>query len=264
MSQAAVGDAMSDLDELAQAPSRPKLRLRFSLLALFAFVTVACLALAWLVQPEYVVATALVEVATVQPSLLGDESTNHFDESEFERFKSTQLVLLKSSHVIDPALGNPGIASLPTLMSKQDPAAWLSENLDVGFPSDSELLAIRLRGPEWASKELTAIVNAVTSAYLQAASSQVHSSLLGMRDVRSATYQRLTAEVERLMLRQNERAAELGEKAKDSLEMVILAQELEIHTEQMRGMRRRLIRDSLEARSPNRIRLVQRAAITSE
>jgi hypothetical protein len=264
MSQAAVGDAMSDLDELAQAPPRSKLRLRFSLLALFAFVTVACLALAWLVQPEYVVATALVKVATVQPSLLGDEPTNRFDEREFEVFKKTQLALLKSLHVIDPALRNRGIASLPMLISKQDPAAWLSENLDVGFRSDSELLAIRLRGPEWAAKELAAIVNAVTNEYLQAARGEVLSRRLEMRDVRSAELHRLSAEVERLMLRRNERAAELGEKAKDSLEMMFLGQELEIHTELMRGMRRRLKYDMLEARSPSRIQLVLSAAITSE
>jgi hypothetical protein len=46
--------------------------------------------------------------------------------------------------------------------------------------------------------------------------------------------------------------------------MMILTQELEIHTELMRGMRRRLNYDMLEARSPSRIQLVLSAAITSE
>ena len=54
-----VSDPM--VDDEAAAP-RPKYRLRFSLLALFVFITLVCLALAWLVQPNRVVATALFEV----------------------------------------------------------------------------------------------------------------------------------------------------------------------------------------------------------
>jgi hypothetical protein len=100
MSQTAAGDVTSDLDELEQSPPRSKLRLRFSLLALLAFVTVACLVLAWLVQPNIVVATALFEVAMVEPTLLGDESIDRFNEREFELVKNTQLAKLSSYYVI--------------------------------------------------------------------------------------------------------------------------------------------------------------------
>jgi hypothetical protein len=199
MSQAAAGDVTSNVDDLAQSPPRSKLRVRFSLLALFAFVTLACFALAWLVQPRIVVATALFEVGRIKPTLLGDEATARFDEREFEIFKNTQLAKLSSYFVLNKALRKPGIAALPILAGKQDPTGWIQKRLETGFPGDGELLSIRLRGPESAAKDLGAIVDAVAKAYEEEIVYNQKSRALGERDLRAQSLQGLTKEVEEKM-----------------------------------------------------------------
>ena len=89
--------------------------LRFSLLALLLFVTVICIALAWLVQPNRVVATALFEVMSSPQTFLSDELTSHPNDQEFEILKKTQLAKIKSNYVLTAAIRNPGVASLPIL-----------------------------------------------------------------------------------------------------------------------------------------------------
>ena len=150
------------IDYEASAP-RSKYRLRFSLLALFLFVTLICLALAWLVLPKRVVATALFEVSSSERKLMGDQP---YDEREFEIVKKTQLAKLNSYYVLQAAVRNPGVAALPVFQNQPDPVVWLQENLEVDFPEDGEILAIRLRGPEARSNDLVLIVDAVAKAYV--------------------------------------------------------------------------------------------------
>jgi hypothetical protein len=264
VSQASADEVTSNLDDLGQDPPRSKLRLRFSLLALFLFVTVACLALAWIVQPNRVVATALFEVAMVQPTLIGNESTDRFNEREFELLKNTQLAKLRSHYVLNAALRKPGIAALPLLASKKDTTAWLQKRLDAEFPGGGELLAIRLRGPESAASDLAMIVNAVAKAYEEEVVYDQKSRKLAARDLRAKSLQGLTIELEEQMRELNEMAAEAGEEAKDSPAIKIRQHEIDVLTEQMRALRRRVERDDLEAKSPSRIRFVQPAVVSPE
>ena len=46
-----------------------------------------------------------------------------------------------------------------------DPIAWLQDRLDVEFPENAEILAIKLHGTEEQAPELVAIVDAVANAY---------------------------------------------------------------------------------------------------
>jgi hypothetical protein len=264
MSEPSTNNGASDLDDFSQSPPRSKFRLRFSLLALIVFVTVACLALAWLVQPNLVVATALFEVASVRPTLLGDESTVRFDEREFELLKNTQRAKLSSHYVVYKALRQPGIAALPILAGKSDPAAWLQKRLEVDFPGGGEILAIRLRGPESYANDLAKLVDAVAQAYEEEVIYDQRSRTLQERDLRAKLLQSLTEEVSESMQRLYDMTAEMGETAKDSVEIKMLQQELDILTEQMGELRRRLERDDLEANSPPRIRKVQPAVVSPE
>jgi hypothetical protein len=264
MSQTAAGDVTSDFDELEQSPPRSKLRLRFSLLALLAFVTVACLVLAWLVQPNMVVATALFKVTMVEPTLLGDESIDRFNEREFELVKNTQLTKLSSYYVLNKALRKPGIAALPILASKRDPVAWLQEQLEADFPGDGELLAIRLRGPESFSADLVQIVDAVSDAYQEEVIFGQKSRMLNDRELQSQALRELTKEAQAQMQLLNDMAAELGEEAKNSSELKMRQQEVDVLTEQIRELRRHLERDKLESRSPSGITKVQPAVAAPE
>jgi hypothetical protein len=264
MSQASAGDVTSNLNELEQDPPRSKLRLRFSLLALFVFVTVACLALTWLVQPRRVVATAWFRVAMAPPTLIGDETIDRFDEQEFELFKNTQRAMLKSPYVLEAAFRQPGIASLPVLASKKDPAAWLQEHLEVDFPEDGELMAIRLRGPESATNDLKTVVDAVAIAYGQAASNHEASQWLSRRDERADVRRALESEVASALQRLNDQVVESGEKARESTALKLQQLEADVLIEQLQELRRREKRDELNARSPSRIELVQPAVVSPE
>ena len=93
---------------------------------------------------------------------MGDQ---RYDELEFEIFKKTQLAKIYSYYVLQAALRNPVVAALPVFQNQPDPVAWLQENLEVDFPQDGEILAIRLRGPESHTNDLVLIVNEVTKAY---------------------------------------------------------------------------------------------------
>ncbi len=154
---------MSSVDENTEP--RSTFRLRFSLLALFIFVTLVCLLLAWWVQPNRWVATASFRVSSRQPTILGDESGRPHDEHEFEVFKNTQLALLKSHFVLTAALRKPGVASLSTLQSQADPIEWLERHLEIEFPQDSEIMEISLGGTESQTSDLVRIVDAVATAY---------------------------------------------------------------------------------------------------
>jgi hypothetical protein len=73
----------------SESPPRSKLRLHFSLLALFIFLALACVVLVWFVQPNRVVATAVFRVAHARPTIFA-ESTS-LDEHEYEVIKRTHL-----------------------------------------------------------------------------------------------------------------------------------------------------------------------------
>jgi myosin heavy subunit len=164
----------------ARTTHRP-FRLRFSLLALLIFITLVCLALAWLVQPNRVKATALFRVSRQPPSILGIAASQP-SEQDFEILKKTQLALLKSTVVLSAAARKPGVASLAVLQ-KRDPVEWLNDNLQVEFPLNSEILAITITGPEKHATDLAKLVDAVAGAYYDEVISKEQQQRLAARDL---------------------------------------------------------------------------------
>jgi len=139
--------AESYLDDLAAEPdTNSRRRLRFSLLAFLLAITVVALTLGWLIQPNYVVATALFEVRNEQLSIIAKDRP--FSKEDYELLKKTQIALLKSKYVLSSALVNPGIASLSVLARADDKEAWLQDHLQIEFPQDGEILSISLSGTE--------------------------------------------------------------------------------------------------------------------
>ncbi|MBI3462084.1 MAG: hypothetical protein HY000_03355 [Planctomycetes bacterium] len=113
------------------------------------------------------VATSLLRIAFREPRLLSDRHDAYpASRDEFEMYRRTQSVLLKSVVILGPALGRPEVADLEMLQRHQDdPVAWLAEALEVDFPGDAEILRISLRGDN--AKELPTLVNAVVDAFLR-------------------------------------------------------------------------------------------------
>jgi hypothetical protein len=241
-------------------PHRSKLRLRFSLLALLVFVTIACLALAWLVQPTIVVATALFQVDRVQSTLSDGESSRRFDELEFELFKNTQIAKLNSYYVLNAALRQPGIAALPVFTGIRDPVTWLQQRLKVEFPHQGEILAISLRGPESQAPDLQRIVDAVAKAYQEEVINAERTRRLGTRDLKTMLLKKLRNEIEVQMKRLNEMMAESGE-SKASVDVRLRQLELDVLTGLLSEGQLELQRMDIEANAPSRIRQVQPAVV---
>lgn len=170
-------------------------RLRFSLLALLIFITLVCFLLAWLVQQKRVVATALFEVGSTQDGILSDEPAKRPNDQEFDILKKTQLAKLKSNFVLTAALRNPGIASLPILRAQKDPVDWLQDRLEVDFPENAEILAIRLHGTEEQAEDLIRIVDAVAAAYQREVIFELRQRRLGTRDMLARNLEDLNHEI---------------------------------------------------------------------
>jgi polysaccharide biosynthesis transport protein len=106
------------------------------------------------------------KVSARPTTLLGSDS-DRFDAREFEIFQQTQISLIKSHFVLQAALRDRSIASLPILAGKENPVAWLGAHVEADFPHKDEVLAIRMRGAADNSSDLKQLVDAVANAYLK-------------------------------------------------------------------------------------------------
>src|SRR3954468_24742337 len=118
-----------------EAPTSPehtgrRFRIRYSLVALFVFITLVCIVLAWMVQPKRVVVIALFEISRENPSLTAERSSPRAIGDDFENLRNTQLALLKEDYVLKSAVRNPAIAGLRALQTSDDPVAWLKDHLE--------------------------------------------------------------------------------------------------------------------------------------
>jgi hypothetical protein len=196
-------------DDLSDVPPR-RFRLRFSLLFLLLVVTGSCVFLGWYVQPERATATALFEVSSSPAMRLTGDSSAPLDVNAFELLKKTQLAKLKSNYVLTAAIRNPAIASLPIFNGKADPVEWLSENLEVGFPQDSELLEISLTGVKEKASDVVQVVDAVAKAYKDEVISDERQRRLSTRDLLARNLQNLNEEIKRSLDEYNDIARESG------------------------------------------------------
>src|SRR5262249_41034885 len=103
-------------------------------------------------------------VARVKPSVMRQPLVQEA-EPDFETYKRTQVVLVKSRLVLNAALRDPRVADLPILTKQLDPIEWLERILEVTFPDNTEIMRIRVRGPS--PVESAKLVNAVTDAYMR-------------------------------------------------------------------------------------------------
>src|SRR5256885_4788841 len=101
----------------------PRLAVVIILLAIFGLIV------AWMVQPEGVTATALFEVRSDRPSLVGNQPAQPSRDRDFKILKNTQLALLKSKFLLTSALRNPTIGGSPVFAGVADYEAWLQDHL---------------------------------------------------------------------------------------------------------------------------------------
>ncbi len=105
----------------------------------------------------------LVSALLLMSKEAGVDSKALVSDAEFERFKRTQLVLIKSRVVCDAAVARPEVAELKTIQAQPDAPAWLEQKIEVDFPQDGDVLRVSMRGKE--VDDLKVIINGVTETY---------------------------------------------------------------------------------------------------
>jgi hypothetical protein len=212
----------------------------------------------WL-RPERFTATALFDVSADEISYTGEPIA--FDQRRHDIFCKTQIAYLHSYFVLQSALRTPGIGALSILAPHEDKVQWMQDNLDVGYESNSEILHIELHGTEDQSEDLRAIVDAVCDAYVKEVIFEVSQRQLVIRDSKERASEELRKKLERLIDERNTLTDGLPE-TKAKLETANI--EIDALSEFWRGLLVGTERDAFQDRAPGRIRLIQKANVTSE
>jgi beta-lactamase regulating signal transducer with metallopeptidase domain len=154
-------------------------------------------------------AVALFQVSRTPPSLANTESEPRSDVG-WQILCKTQLAKLKSYYVLQAALRDPQIASLPLIRAQQEPVAWLADSLDVGFHSGSEIMYVRLFGKRDEVEQLTKIVDAVAKAYEDEVVFADETQRLTTRDLLAQTLKKLNEELTEKMQLYHDMAKDMG------------------------------------------------------
>lgn len=142
------------------------------------------------------VVTAMFQVSRQPPSLLGADR-QPISDAAWATFCNTQVALLKSDFVLQAALRDPKIASLPMIRSEDDPVKWLRSHLEVGFRPGSEILAVQMHGNQDDVAQLKQLVDAVVKAYQDDVVYTQRLRVLNTRDALAKAHDRLNDELAR-------------------------------------------------------------------
>src|SRR5207253_1686398 len=116
-------------------------------------------AVAWFLFPTQYETMALLQIHTLAPSILEEG-----DSKDFARYCRNVVAMIKSGMVLNKALDDRGIQSLPIVRAKSsDLVNWLHDELIVESSGDSELITVSMRNED--PKGLKEIVDAVLTAY---------------------------------------------------------------------------------------------------
>jgi capsular exopolysaccharide synthesis family protein len=111
--------------------------------------------------PGKYTASTLLKVALQQPRLIFATSEQ---QSDFDTYRRTQVVHIRSRPVLNTALRNPKVAELETIKKQLDPIDWLMKRVGVDFINGSEIMRISISGDN--DQDLMTLANAITDAYL--------------------------------------------------------------------------------------------------
>jgi succinoglycan biosynthesis transport protein ExoP len=116
----------------------------------------------WLALPAAKYSTqSVLRVSMHPPKIIFNTSEVLAD---YRTFQKTQTELIRSRYVLGPASRDPRVTNLRIIREQPDPAEWLERQIQVSFPSGSELLVISMTSAN--PEELEPIVNSVVEAYM--------------------------------------------------------------------------------------------------
>lgn len=163
-------------------------------------------------------------------------------DDEYDRYRKTQLQLIKSPVVLASALRRPGIANLEALRAEKDQLGWLRDRIQVTAPPDSQVVQIRVHGAD--PSELQQIVNAVAQAYLTDCVNQPKVAAMILLNMKQAKLNKLMVEL--VDLKRNEDVADMEAQRKR-------IQRLEVETTKMTLS---IQASAAEIQMPSRVELI--------
>lgn len=147
------------------------------------------MAVAWRLIPARYTATAWLRIAEKPPHLLF--KAGGFDD--FLNDKRASAKLITSNFVINAAMRKPGVGQLSSIRDQRDPVEWMTENVTVSFPGDSEIIQIAMTGDD--PSELVTLVNAVMNAYMEEVVAVDREESLRRKRLLEQSYQRIMQQI---------------------------------------------------------------------
>jgi capsular exopolysaccharide synthesis family protein len=124
-------------------------------------VAPAAAAAVWVMRPITFTAKTTLHVKSTPDKIMFELPESRGDFSNYQR---VQVALVKSRLVLNSALQDPKVESLPMVQREADPVAWLERSIQADFSTAPEILRISMTGEDPIS--LPMIVDAVRRAYL--------------------------------------------------------------------------------------------------
>jgi len=137
----------------------------------------------WLITPENYEVVSWIHV--------GDDGPRN--QSEYDQFRKTQAARIKSPMVLTAALRVSGISELPMLRSEKEPIQFLTDEIVVVSPLESEVLLIKMRGRD--KQQLVKIVNAVHDTAIEKINEGERQKLLGTAELLQRTIKEKEEEI---------------------------------------------------------------------
>jgi succinoglycan biosynthesis transport protein ExoP len=114
------------------------------------------------VHPIYQ-AASMIRVEPSAPNLFATSKLHDVVGGGASPYLQTQVQLIKSDLVLDPALSSPTVSIIPAIKNSEDPKADLRKKLTVEAVEDAFLIRVSLESTE--PQDAAAIVNAVVESY---------------------------------------------------------------------------------------------------
>lgn len=155
-------------------------------------------------------ATALLQV--IRPhTATGGNDRQAASDSAWKAYSNTQAQLLSSHIVLQSALRDPKIATLPIVKAQKFPVTWLERNLAVGFYPNTDLVYVELPVVKMDdADQVRQIVDAVVQSYMNEIVNADRQRQLTSRDRLARSLLKLNDEVHKKMDEYYAIARELG------------------------------------------------------
>ncbi len=233
-------------------------RIRFSLLAVLVFITIACLVMGWMYRPHTYVAEANLQIRYWKT---GDASDRQYDI-----FCHTQQTLMKTHFVINAALARRKIAALACVSNQEDPVKWLQDELEVSFLGDGEIMRIALSGGEASMPEYCQLIDAIISSYTNEVVFKERIRRDEEREAKEATARQIRKELgETLGRLETLIAAHDSDQSGESAEILLLRAEVKTLTDAWTELQSQMLRERIDDKGlESRIRLLQPATASRQ